>query len=67
MQPEVLHVLPAGDVIQHVTSGDCLCGPSMRFVTAPDSPSVTYGWIYVHHSLDGRESREEGNAEQAAT
>lgn len=50
------HVYPAGDLIEHETIGDgCACGPETRPVER-DEGSI--GWLYVHHSLDGREKTE---------
>ena len=49
-----LHVVPNGDHIEHdsYTEGECVCGPETMPVEKDDG-SFTY--IYVHHSLDGRE------------
>jgi hypothetical protein len=49
------HVMPCGDVIDHLTGPDCLCGPSSELVKRKDGSD---GWLYVHHSLDGRENTE---------
>ena len=47
-----LHVVPTNDLIEHETVGDdCACGPRVEFV--PGGP------VIVHHSLDGRELREQ--------
>jgi hypothetical protein len=43
-----VHVHPAGDMVAHSLAEDCTCGPSPEHV----EPS---GWMYTHHSLDGRE------------
>jgi len=57
MTPDDLHVHPAGDLIEHVLEGDgCPCGPQARLVKKADGSD---GWLIVHHSLDGREQREE--------
>jgi hypothetical protein len=50
-----LHVVPIGDLIQHDTTGECVCGPTEQPVKARDG---AVGWIAVHHSLDGREADE---------
>lgn len=50
-----LHVLPVGDLIDHTTSDDCPCGPRAEAVHRGDG---SYGWLIVHHSLDGREEFE---------
>lgn len=47
-----LHVMPAGDLITHEASDDCPCGPKAEPVRRNDG---TFGWLSVHHSLDGRE------------
>jgi hypothetical protein len=56
----ILHIAPQGDLITHDTSSteaDCVCGPR----TVPvEQKHGGYGWLIVHHSLDGRE-REESN------
>lgn len=45
-------VMPRDDLIEHEQGPGCVCGPS---------PLYDYGrWIYVHHSLDGRELHEGG-------
>jgi hypothetical protein len=50
------HVLPAGDLIEHVNTGDdCPCGPRVEPVFREDGSN---GWLIVHHSLDGREAPE---------
>lgn len=50
------HVYPAGDLVAHETNGeDCVCIPRVEAV-ATDSGGTN--WLYVHHSLDGRELRE---------
>lgn len=52
-----VHVLPVGDLIEHGDVGDdCPCGPTIEPVEAPDG---FIGWLVTHHSLDGREQREE--------
>jgi hypothetical protein len=47
-----VHVVPVGDLIEHVDRWDCLCGPDGEFFAESGR------WCYVHHSLDGREFRE---------
>ena len=50
-----VHVYPIGDLIEHDTdSEDCICGPQVEAVPRKDG---TLGWVYTHHSLDGREIR----------
>jgi hypothetical protein len=48
------HVVPTGDLIVHDinTDGDCVCGPATIPVEAAHGG---FGWVYQHHSLDGRE------------
>lgn len=55
-----LHVMPVDDLVEHQPSDECVCHPSPDPVERKDG---TYGWLYVHHSLDGREV-EERRAEQ---
>lgn len=56
MDGEPLHTFPLNDLIEHDTSGaDCICGPETVPVPHEDG---SYGWVVVHHSLDGRERLE---------
>jgi len=41
--------------IDHDASEDCVCGPRCEPVERADG---SIGWVYVHHSLDGREANE---------
>lgn len=52
-----VHTIPANDLIEHDTSGqqDCVCGPTTEPVECDDG---SFGWVVVHHSLDGRELQE---------
>lgn len=50
-----VHVIPRADLIDHPFNDDCPCGPRCEPVARADG---TYGWLYVHHSLDGREHHE---------
>lgn len=53
---EPLHVIPINDLIDHDTdSEDCVCGPEVEPVEREDG---SFAYLIVHHSLDGRESRE---------
>lgn len=52
-----IHVQPRGDLIAHETSEDCPCGPTAKPVVREDGST---GWLYIHHSLDGREQHEAG-------
>lgn len=45
------HVTPIGDLIEHEQDEDCPCGPEVEFVTGSS--------VYIHHSLDGRETERE--------
>lgn len=51
-----VHVRPVGDLIEH-SWADCPCGPAVQPVKRDDG---SCGWLYVHHSLDGRELAEAG-------
>jgi hypothetical protein len=60
------HVRPIGDLVEHEAAPDCVCGPTPQEVTVDlyadgsDVPigSAVAGWLFVHHSLDGREKLE---------
>lgn len=54
MNTDNVHVLPVDDLIDHVDE-DCPCGPTVDPVKRDDG---SYGWVIVHHSLDGRENHE---------
>lgn len=45
-----MHVRPLGDLIEHEWDG-CVCAPTPQLVETDHGDE----WIYVHHSLDGRE------------
>ncbi len=52
-----VHVFPVNDLIEHDTdSDDCLCGPTTEAVHDDEGG---FGWVVIHHSLDGRELREQ--------
>ena len=60
-----LHVVPVGDVVEHDTSPDCICGPTLDTVRPAGTRSCDCGCVpeqvgmtWVHHSLDGREASE---------
>lgn len=54
--PDVVHVLPVNDLIEHDAIGDeCPCGPTTEPAPREDG---SMGWVVVHHSLDGRELQE---------
>lgn len=55
MNADDYHVTPNGDVIEHDTSDECSCGPTVDPVERDDG---SIGWVYIHHSLDGREKDE---------
>lgn len=46
-----IHVMPVGDLREHIMSADCPCKPDIEVVGAD--------LIYIHHSWDGREYFEE--------
>jgi hypothetical protein len=48
---EAVHVVPLNDLREHIASVDCWCKP----IEDDDFPDV-----WVHHSMDGRESYETG-------
>jgi hypothetical protein len=49
------HVVPRHDLVDHATTDECDCGPTLHPIQRDDGST---GWMYVHHSLDGRESGE---------
>lgn len=49
-----VHVVPVNDLIDH-PDDDCPCGPTIEPVEREDG---SFGWVVVHHSLDGRERHE---------
>lgn len=52
----VWHVLPVNDLIDHDDKyDDCVCIPHVEAVPRADG---SFGWVAVHHSLDGRELTE---------
>ena len=48
------HAFPFNDAICHELDPDCVCGPEKNPVFHPAHPR---SWLYLHHSLDGREQR----------
>lgn len=53
---ETRHVMPVNDLVYHEDSEDCICGPECELVEREDG---SMGCLYMHHSLDGRETRED--------
>ena len=51
------HVMPVGDVVEHESGEDCFCGPTAEPAERDDG---SFGWVHVHHSVDGREFDERG-------
>lgn len=45
------HIVPVGDLVEHEVNEDCVCSPTPKFVEG--------GMLFLHHSLDGREAREQ--------
>ena len=52
--PQTVHVMPVGDLIEHLDE-ECPCGPVLEPVFDADGAC---GWLITHHSLDGRELTE---------
>lgn len=50
INPDIIHVLPINDLVEHIDSEECICGPDIEYVGP--------GWLCSHHSLDGRELNE---------
>lgn len=48
--------MPVNDLVAHDSSDDCVCHPRLEAVLEAGGPD---GWVWVHHSLDGREARED--------
>jgi hypothetical protein len=48
---------PLDDLMEHDVDGEdhCVCGPRVEPVLRDDGSN---GWLYTHHSLDGREQTE---------
>lgn len=55
LEDDSIHVVPMRDDITHEQSDECVCGPRNEAHAQPDG-SVRF--VVIHHSLDGRESRE---------
>jgi len=51
-----VHVVPCADLVHHELGESCVCGPTPELVHRDLGPE---GWMYTHHSLDGREATEE--------
>jgi hypothetical protein len=49
-----VHVVPVSDDVMHNPDEDCVCGPALERVDTDHGDE----WLFVHHSLDGRETRE---------
>lgn len=49
-----LQVIPLCDLIEHDLNDTCVCGPRAELVTTERGDE----WMFVHHSLDGREAKE---------
>lgn len=60
------HFLPIGDLIEHASTEDCVCGPAI--VDASRIKGLEYmgdaahdiTYLIVHRSLDGREFEPDG-------
>ena len=52
---ETIHVLPIDDEVMHENTRNCVCIPDVEHVPNDHGPD---GWLYTHHSLDGREANE---------
>lgn len=60
-----VHVTPAGDLVEHEETDECVCGPRVDIVNSSFPAEVfgvhfgdvqVTGLIVVHRSLDGREA-----------
>lgn len=54
-QNGAVHVRPINDAIAHWESEDCPCGSSVEHIERDGGGDA---WMYIHHSLDGREASE---------
>lgn len=50
-----VHVHPNFDVVSHDLTPECVCLPNAECVTTTSGGD---NWLYIHHSLDGREADE---------
>lgn len=50
------HILPLHDLVEHPEDEDCICGPTCEAHQCEDGGT---SWLYIHHSLDGREMGEQ--------
>jgi len=50
-----IHIVPVSDDVRHDLDEDCVCGPAVERVDTDHGDE----WLCVHHSFDGRETREE--------
>lgn len=52
-----VHTVPVDDLIEHLADrdGSCVCGPTVEPVKRDDG---SIAWLWLHHSLDGREFSE---------
>ena len=48
-----MHIRPREDLVTHILSDECPCGPSSRLHSCPAHEDH---WYVIHHSLDGREN-----------
>jgi hypothetical protein len=53
-----VHIVPNGDIVEHASNTDCVCGPHVEFVDPDTGLTYPSGPLIVHHSLDGREANE---------
>ena len=50
-----VHLTPNDDQVDHTLDENCICHPTCEAVFRDDGSN---GWLYAHHSLDGREHHE---------
>lgn len=50
-----VHLRPNHDLVDHTLDDECICHPTVEAVFRADGSN---GWLYAHHSLDGREHHE---------
>lgn len=58
-KPNVAHVLPIDDTVEHDVCESCICGPDITTIVFKNNQ---YGLVIKHHSLDGRELNERTNS-----
>lgn len=48
----ILHIVPAGDLVEHEATSECICGPTTDIIIGENGETQ---WHVTHHALDGRD------------